>query len=715
MFTQLNLRSKVLPLVLFPGLSALLVLILLFPSSLLAGEDLFETEEEVKSEEWKKQVEKKLEEVPLKPEEYVVSGSKYAQSLREAPQAMTVLGEDDIRAYGITGLDELLRLVPGVEVKTINPADNLLGVRGLYFLTSNTVMVLVDGREVNNHFFGGVFWNLFPVTLEDIKRIEVIRGPVSAVYGANAFAGVINVITRSPQEESRARLSPQAGFYSQDFGTASGQASFSRNLGKFGVKVSADINKVQDWTDPGRESTQVRRAYFRGNYLPGGQTWIDLDGEIIRGDSRTFSYLGEVPLTGVKMDYLNLRLKHRDFLFQSNFRRLSFGLQLLSPIIPADILDQFFPLIPGAMQDFEGRLEFSRFLGNRNRFSAGANYLFNQIRSEYLVDSTQWQSRFGFFLQDEYRPREELILSAALRYDYNSATPDQTIFKSGSPADRGDLAPRLSLVYLFHSRHSLRASYSRAFRKPSFWEYGMRLTTFQSIPPLADILYSPRSLNEHINSYELGYFGQPRKNLELTACLFANQYLDALVWSPDQRTMNYGNIPSFAYSLGAEANLGFVVTPDLQGLANYSFHQIFSQSEKAKNTAVQAYPQHHANLGLRYLPRKGPIASLTLNWVSRYSDRIVDPEGNILQGLASGIQEVKQTNGNYFLVNLRAGYRFWNNRLEMGVKVFNLLNDRARQYPGVFYAPDPNQPDEEVNFGGEKPPLTVFAYARFSL
>ena len=131
-------------------------------------------------------------------EERVVTASRRAQSSLEAPNATTVITAEDIRLSGATSLVELLRRVPGADVMKLGVGSANLSLRGFNQRIANKVLVLVDGRTEYQDFLGMTLWSAVPIGLEEIDRIEVIRGPGSALYGANAMLGVVNIITRAP-------------------------------------------------------------------------------------------------------------------------------------------------------------------------------------------------------------------------------------------------------------------------------------------------------------------------------------------------------------------------------------------------------------------------------------------------------------------------------------------------------------------------------------
>ena len=136
----------------------------------------------------------------LKEEESVSIASRYDQPISQAPSNVYVITDEDIRQSGALDIPTLLRRIPGMEVMQMNGADFNVSVRGDYRPNGNKLLVMVDGRSIYIDFQGQVIWKLLPVTLPEIKRIEVLKGPASAESGFNAFDGVINIITKSPEE-----------------------------------------------------------------------------------------------------------------------------------------------------------------------------------------------------------------------------------------------------------------------------------------------------------------------------------------------------------------------------------------------------------------------------------------------------------------------------------------------------------------------------------
>jgi iron complex outermembrane receptor protein len=141
----------------------------------------------------------------------VVTASRREEQLLNAPATMTVITEDWLTASPSQSVTDLLRLVPGLNTIQTSARDVNVTSRGATGTLSDSMLVLLDGRSIYQDFFGSVFWDFLPVDITEIKQIEVIRGPASAVWGANAMTGVVNVVTKTPREMQGTSLAIRFG------------------------------------------------------------------------------------------------------------------------------------------------------------------------------------------------------------------------------------------------------------------------------------------------------------------------------------------------------------------------------------------------------------------------------------------------------------------------------------------------------------------------
>ncbi|WP_284379275.1 TonB-dependent receptor plug domain-containing protein [Litoribrevibacter albus] len=212
----------------------------------------------------------------------ITSLSKKKQQLNRAPAAVYVLSSDEIQRMGVTHIAEALRFVPGVEVAKVDSSRWAIGIRGFTSRASNKLLVMIDGRSIYSPFFSGVLWEEKDVVLADVDRIEVIRGPGGAVWGANAVNGIINIISKNS---------------SKTVGTlVEGKVTSEQNgmiQARQGWKVSTDSYlrfyvKQRERSDTGHDVTNDdslhRQAGFRFDHNFDPKTSLTLQGDIYRGE-----------------------------------------------------------------------------------------------------------------------------------------------------------------------------------------------------------------------------------------------------------------------------------------------------------------------------------------------------------------------------------------------------------------------------------------------
>ena len=231
----------------------------------------------------------------------VTSVSKKEQSLSRTASAISVITSADIRRSGATNIPDLLRMAPGVDVAQIDANTWAISVRGLNGRFSNEVLVMLDGRNVYTPTFGGAFWDVLDLPLEDIERIEVIRGPGATIWGANAVNGVINIITRKAAETRGGMVVAGAGNLDQGFGT---------------VQYGGGLGKSTDY--------RVYTKYFNQDHMAGLTGQDGGDGwHLLRGGFRSDSRLSTKDTLMVKATFTQARRVSRRRLFRQLRRQES--------------------------------------------------------------------------------------------------------------------------------------------------------------------------------------------------------------------------------------------------------------------------------------------------------------------------------------------------------------------------------------------------------
>lgn len=215
----------------------------------------------------------------------VTSVSKSPESIQQAAAAITVITQDDIRRAGVTSIPEALRLAPGVDVQHINSSQWAVGIRGFGDRLSRSVLVLIDGRAVYSPLFAGTYWELQNYPLQDIDRIEVIRGPGGTLWGANAFNGVINIITKSSKDTQGGLLSAgggteERGFTTLRYGGKVGTSATYRAYGEYfnrGPGYQAQNDHYDSW--------QMGQSGFRTDWDVNGRDRLTMQGDLYKGQT----------------------------------------------------------------------------------------------------------------------------------------------------------------------------------------------------------------------------------------------------------------------------------------------------------------------------------------------------------------------------------------------------------------------------------------------
>lgn len=224
----------------------------------------------------------------------VTSVAKRDQRLADAPAAVFVITQEDIRRSGVTTIPDALAMAPGIQVAKISASKWAVSSRGFSGFTSNKLLVLIDGRSVYSPAYSGVFWNAQHTLLEDIDRIEVIRGPGGTLWGANAVNGVVNIITKKAQDTQgglvRASLGNEgSGSGAVRYGSKIGETTFARAYATYDEFAA---NRLYGSGIDANDSWQPMQTGFRLDGKPDGRKEWTLQGDLYdnEGDAQVFPY-----------------------------------------------------------------------------------------------------------------------------------------------------------------------------------------------------------------------------------------------------------------------------------------------------------------------------------------------------------------------------------------------------------------------------------------
>jgi iron complex outermembrane recepter protein len=217
----------------------------------------------------------------------VTSVSKTEQKLSETASAIYVITQEDISRSGATNVPDLLRMVPGIDVAQINSNAWAISVRSFNGRFSNELLAMVDGRTVYTPSFGGVWWDVLDFPLENIERIEVIRGPGGSVWGANAVNGVVNIITKKASQTKGAMVVAGGGNLEQGFGTLQygGEAGIATNYRVY-AKYFNDSQLPGVTGANSGDNWHVLRGGFRADSSISAKDSLTLQGDVYSGRER---------------------------------------------------------------------------------------------------------------------------------------------------------------------------------------------------------------------------------------------------------------------------------------------------------------------------------------------------------------------------------------------------------------------------------------------
>ena len=612
----------------------------------------------------------------IKEEETVSIASRYEQPISQAPSNVYVITDEDIRHSGAIDIPTLLRRIPGMEVMQMNGADFNVSVRGDNQPGANKLLVMVDGRSIYVDVEGTINWKLLPVTLPEIKRIEVLKGPASAVWGFNAFDGVINIITKSPEEMKGTTLQFGGG----NFGTITASAIQAGKVDKFGYRLSLGTNQNADWTN--RNALAFRDQLFNvlTEYSVSPDSKIKIAGGLV--DSNAFNaVLAQDVIDPLRpsQGYASIGYERPNFYVRAFWNQYTATSNpvFLPPLAPFLTLTgkDGSPTQTFSANTYNLDVQHSVDLLSMNRLTYGLNYRYNTLKSNGISQYST-ENRLGFFLQDEWNFVKPLTLVAGLRYDMDTFI---------NPT----ISPRVALLFAPSPDHTFRVSGSVAYRPPTLLEKksAQQAMTNPPLPPSTTNILGGQDLSpEQIVSYELGYQGwYLNHRLRLRTDAFFNHITDLISARNQSDTVAvYTNDQGLADIYGAEAGVEVLATKWLTAFANYSYQDI---RQNFTGRIRRGGPHNKYNVGLRGEWENG----VSVEAIYYYYGSAMYPPGQSFTSFSqAGLVTLPDPRvGAYNLLNLRGAYKFWKQKAvagylreaEVAISAFNALNDAAKEYP----------------------------------
>jgi len=519
-------------------------------------------------------------------EETVSIAARHEQPISQAPSNVYVITDKDIRQSGAPDLPTVLRRIPGLEVMQVTGADFNVSMRGDNQLNANKLLVMVGSRSIYVDVQGNLYWKAIPVTLPEIKRIEVQKGPASVLYGFNAFDGIINIITKSPEEIKGATAQFGGGAY----GTISSAAVYANSYKKLGFRLSYGHDQNQQWRSGGTPAYRDNKFNVQTEYALGGDSKLSFSGGLVHLNRFDGFVVDAAVQTGVPdFGYAHAGYERPNFFIRGFWN----GYGINGPITTNPSLAPFLrftdpnfnpvTMLRGNTYNLEAQQGIE--IGTTTRFTAGINFRHNTLSANF-IDRFRTEDRLGLYLQGEWKPSHMFQIVGGVRYDLDTFI-DPTI------------SPRGSLLFSPFLNHTFRATVAVGYRPPTLADTCRDTLGIVTLPPP---IPSPPPTNargsgglgpEKIVSYELEYQGwYVQHRLRVRAALFYNHISDLITASGLSPTQAGG----VADVHGGETGLEFLATKWLSGFGNFAYQEI---GQTLTGTSQRAGPRFKYNAGLR--------------------------------------------------------------------------------------------------------------------
>ncbi len=555
----------------------------------------------------------------------VLSVSKKVETVAAAPAAIYVVTNEDIMRAGITNIPDALRMVPGVNVARSDSNSWAISIRGFNSVLSNKLLVLIDGRSIYNPVFGGVLWEAQNLMLSDIERIEVVRGPGGALWGANAVNGVINIITKHTRDTSGNVVSMLHGHeetnvaarHGGDLGDGAHYRVYAKAFKRDASLSPAGGDAYDEWDGV--------RTGFRVD-------WADefsLNGNVYRTrtQQRKAHYSLVPPYTPVENQELTYE-----------------GANLLGRWVAKG--DDGAQLSVQTYIDWARRDEPLNFIDDRTTYDVEVQYNLAPLGSHeiitgagvrYMTDDKTGNNNVSF---SPSRSHNSLV--SAFVQDKIELSPDRWFLTLGSKFEHNEFSgfevqPNVRLQWHPSVAQTLWSAISHAVRTPTPIEENLTSTLLTAASARAALVPNNDFKSEELTAYEIGYRQQISTGLSADFSVFYNDYEHLSTTSVQPVSIvNNGVDPLHLFipikftndmkgkSRGAEAAFNWTLSEDLKVALNYSYLKLdLTALDPAQKTAELLYPTRQTALKVFW----NITDTWTLDSWATYIDKL--PGGNV--------------------------------------------------------------------------------------
>ncbi|MBU1054114.1 MAG: TonB-dependent receptor [Proteobacteria bacterium] len=458
----------------------------------------------------------------------ITTGARKSQTLANTAAAAFVITQEDIRRSGVTSIADALRMVPGLQVAKIDANKWAISSRGFNSRYANKLLVLMDGRSVYSPLYSGVFWNIQDTVLEDIDRIEVIRGPGAALWGANAVNGVINIITKSTYDTKGGLVSAGAGkeergFGNFRFGDSLGENACYRIFGKYADRDESKLTSGRDAAD----DWDIYTIGFKTDWTPTATDSVLFEGNHYRSDDgQTMTFPDISPPYSqtfnedAKSDGVNFLASWERFISNTSDMKLQiyYDRARIEQTALSNTTDTY---------DLDFQHRFSPREKHEIIWGIGYRLISFETNSSPIVivdPENRTDDILSAFVQDDITiVQDHLRLTLGAKFEHN----DYSGF---------EFQPNIRTLWTPDKHNSIWASFSRAVRTPSRIENDVHTNLFvippgtpqnpSGLPMVISNIATGDFKPESLYAYEMGYRNEISKSASIDIAAFYNRYKD---------------------------------------------------------------------------------------------------------------------------------------------------------------------------------------------
>jgi iron complex outermembrane receptor protein len=597
--------------------------------------------------------------------------SKKKENSFDASSSNYTLTSEDIRRSGASSVAESLRLVPGLQVARIDGNKWAISSRGFNRQYSNKLLIMVDGRIVYTPLFSGAYYDTIDYNLNDIEKIEVVKGSGGALWGYNAINGIINIVTKNTAQTKGFYSSQILGNYDKSITELRyGDKTTDGNYRLYFKNTQRDSLKSHSTNLNNNDELSYNRVGFRKDSNYNNETSLQISGEVSQGSSNNFMSPVEINQKKSTGAFVNLAIEKN----LSKFSSLNFNSYLDYSSFKKTIIDY-------SLVTFDTNFQHFYQLNKDKQIAWGGEYIqfFDQIRSNYinnngivyspLVYSPNKQSNnilSAFAQSKNFFFNQNLLVSIGSKFIHNNYT-------------NFDWQPNINASYFPSDNQTIWAAVSRVSRIPTRGEDSLNIQTRIDNSYTTIQRGSSGFDNEELIAYEAGYRVKPTRKMMFDFSAFYNQYTKLRTFEPD--SMGSLTIDNLGYgeSLGFEATAKWQAAHNLKIEANYDYlklnlgikpYSFDGYSALNPNDGLEVAeglsPKHQAKIKIFYNPTKKIELDNILYFVGNLN------KGDSNDHKSSGISS-------YLRFDSRVAYLF-NSNFDIAFTVQNALNQKHVEF-----------------------------------